>query len=134
MTFRTSHRTARKHAITLAAVLALLAQSVFPHIHGWQGRGTPAPAVAAADRCTVDCPVVIATATTADHGGDPHHHSPVSCPLCRVQSDARSALLPPAFAVPLPVAAPATFVTDVVFATASVVRVAAAPRAPPLAS
>lgn len=134
MRLRTSQRTARKHAITLAAVFALLAQSVFPHVHVWQGRGTSAAAITTSDRCTVDCPTALTAATSTDHGAEQHQHPPSSCPLCRVQSDARSSLLPPAFAVPLPVAAPATFVPDVVSATVSVVRRVAAPRAPPFTS
>lgn len=134
MKLRTTQRTARKHAITLAAVFALLAQSLFPHVHVWQGRGTPAAGVTATGRGAIDGATALTAAPTADHAGDQDHHSPSSCPLCRVQSDARSSLLPPAFAVPLPVAAPTTFVTDVVSATASVVRSLAAPRAPPFAS
>lgn len=126
-------RTARKAAVTFAAVAALFVQSLIPHVHAWHGRPTSPVRVAAAERCTVDCPTTLRSAAT-EHDGDADQHSPATCPLCRAQNDARSSLLPPAYAVPLPAAAPTTLTADPAVIAAAVVRSVAAPRAPPLAS
>jgi len=125
-----SQRRSWKHAVIFAAIFALLAPALFPHVHATVGRRVLVPAT---DRCRVDCPDAIAAAPT-DDGRDADQHSPASCPLCRAQSDARSSLLPPAFAVPLPVAVPAILDARVAQAPAAVVRGVAAPRAPPFAS
>jgi hypothetical protein len=125
-----SQRWRWKHAVIFAAVFVLLAPALFPHVHVASPRRV---SVSAADRCTVGCLPSLASAAT-DDGGDADQHSPASCPLCRAQSDARSSLLPPALAVPMPVAAPAILDARVASAPATDVRGVAAPRAPPFAS
>ncbi len=132
MMSRTQH-TAHKHAVTLVAVFALLGQALFPHVHAWHWGGAPVAPAAHVERCTTECPTSLTTSAARDAGGHTDRHTS-SCPLCRAQNDARSLLLPPSFAAPLPAAAPSAFVTAAISSIASVVRSPAAPRAPPLAS
>src|SRR5437868_1515515 len=96
----------RKHLAALVAVVALLGQAFFPHVHPFQFGHARGGLAAASER-----------------GGDGHQHSPASCPLCRAQNGARSSLLPATLAVPLPAAAPALVpATTVVTLTAAVPR------------
>lgn len=127
-----TQRTVSKHAVTLAAVLVLLGQAVFPHEHGWHGRSSSTAHDAALAFCTAECPTAFSSATQ-DADGDKHHHSS-TCPLCRAQSDARSLTLPASFSVPILAAILSTLATDTVAKVSEPLRKAAAPRAPPLAS
>ena len=129
-------RTVRKHVAALAAVVALLGQAFFPHVHALESRHQAARGVAATTlaRCTAACPTVLAAATVPAPAGDTHRHSSSSCPLCRAQSDARSSLVPAALVVPVPLAAPAPLPADTVASLVAAVRSLASPRAPPFAS
>jgi hypothetical protein len=126
----------RKHVAALAAVVALLGQAVFPHVHALDARRHAARPTADATftRCTDACPTVLAAAAVPATPGDADHHSPSSCPLCRAQSDLRSSLLPAALVVPAPIAAVPLPPDDIVVSVVAVARSLAAPRAPPLAS
>lgn len=125
-----------RHAAALIAVAGLLGQALFPHVHVVSSvsvRVSTPRQLAAAASWVVGCPAVRANATVPTADGD-DHHAPSSCPLCRAQSDARSSLLPAAFALPAPVGGVATPARDLVASLAAVARSVAAPRAPPFAS
>ena len=129
-------RTVRKHVAALAAVVALLGQAFFPHVHAPEARhqGALAVADAALARCTAACPTVLVAAAVPAPAGGTDQHSPSSCPLCRAQSDARASLVPSALVVPVPLAAPAPLPADTVASLVAAVRSLASPRAPPFAS
>jgi hypothetical protein len=131
--------TVRKHMAALVAVVALLGQAIFPHVHALDARDARRLAAhplafATLARCIAACPTVLAAAAVPTPAGDADHHSSSSCPLCRAQSDARSSLLPSALVVPAPVAAAAPPPADTVASVVAVARTLAAPRAPPVAS
>lgn len=131
-----SLQTARKHVAALVAVVALLGQAFFPHVHALDGRRHAVSRVddSSLTRCTEACPTVLATATSSAADGDADRHSSSTCPLCRAQSDARSSLLPSSLVVPLPLTAAAPLPADAVASLAAAVRSLASPRAPPFAS
>ncbi len=126
----------QRHVAAVIALAALLGQAFVPHVHPLhRAPGDIAavhPAVELAS-CAPECPTV-ASAATADPGGETHQHATSSCPLCRAQNDARSSLLPATLALPLPAAAPALPPTETYAALAIAARSLAAPRAPPFAS
>jgi hypothetical protein len=130
-----SLQTVRKHVAALVAVVALLGQAFFPHVHALERRhvasGGDGGSLA---RCTAACPAVLATATTSAADGATDRHSSSSCPLCRAQSDARSSLLPSSLVVPSSLTGAAMSPADAVVSLTAAVRSLAAPRAPPFAS
>jgi hypothetical protein len=114
--------------------VALLGQTLFPHVHAqprshWLGARTAALA-----HCDAECPTALTAASGASHPGDDGDRHGTSCPLCRAQSDARSSLLPSSLVLPAPAAVVSAFTADAVAAVSTTTRSLAAPRAPPFAS
>jgi hypothetical protein len=126
----TSRPTVRRSLCSLIAIVALLAQTLVPHVHG------RAEHAQAADGTTYACAGGDRVAWTGDRAGsspDGHQHG-ASCPLCRAQTDARSLLVPAASAVPVPIDAMSPCARDRASALRSAIRSLGAPRAPPTVS